>query len=131
MMAAAITLITPPDFYQNNQASLMFIDLTEKEQDDVTAWLKAQDEFSLNIYYYQGEPNIPWLLHALAASNYVYVNVDNMSAVTSYLIGYIVSKPNVHYSTINTSVSEVFNFINHNRIKDATEFLEGIFNGKG
>ena len=109
----------------------MFIDLTEKEQDDVTAWLKAQDEFSLNIYYYQGEPNIPWLLHALAASNYVYVNVDNMSAVTSYLIGYIVSKPNVHYSTINTSVSEVFNFINHNRIKDATEFLEGIFNGKG
>lgn len=130
-MAAAITLITPPDFYQNNQASLMFIDLTEKEQDDVTAWLKAQDEISLNIYYYQGEPNIPWLLHALAASNYVYVNVDNMSAVASYLIGYIVSKPNVHYSTINTSVSEVFNFINHNRIKDATEFLEGIFNGKG
>lgn len=130
-MAAAITLITPPDFYQNNQASIMFLDLTESEQDSVTAWLKKQDDFSLNIYYYQGEPNIPWLLHSLSSSNYSYVNVDNMSAVTSYLIGYIVSKPNVFYSTSNSNVSDVFNFINHNRVKNAIDFLEGTINGKG
>jgi len=125
-MPAKITLITPPDIYQNDQESILFFDLTEKEQKDVVEWLQSVDH-SINIYFYSGEPNITWILHALSCSDYRYVNVNNMSAVTSYLVSYILSKQNVFYSVDDLNVAEIFSHINLNKVSDAIEFLKKVY----
>lgn len=128
-MPTKLTLITPPDIYQNNQDSVLLIDLTEKEQDDFSVWL-SNNPVSINIYFYQGEPNIPWLLHALSCSTYKYINLNNMSAVSSYLAGYTLSKHGVYYSTSDENVAQLFSHINMNRVNDVVEFLERTFGGK-
>ena len=128
-MTAKITLITPPDIYQNDQQSVLFVDLTEVEQDLVSTWL-AKAELNLNIYFYQGEPNVPWILHALSCSNYKYINLNNMSPVVSYLAGYLISKPGVCYTISDDNVAELYSHINLNRVDDVVTFLERTFNGK-
>jgi hypothetical protein len=130
-MTATITLITPPDIYQNDRTSILFIDLTEDEQDKISKWLGQNgSELLLNIYYYQGETNVPWLLHALSCSNFKYINVNNMSATTSYLAGYILSKSDVFYYTTDENVASLYSHINLNRVKDTDQFLETLFGGK-
>lgn len=129
-MGTKITFISPPDIYQNNKLSLFLVDPNEKDQEQVAEWLKDQDDLDINLYYYQGESNVPWLLHSLAASKYKYLNIDNMSAVTSYLVGYILSKPGSYYSTTDLNVSELFSHLNHNRVQNAQDFLRQIFNGQ-
>ena len=128
-MAAKITLITPPDIYQNNQLSVLFVDLDEAEQDSVVEYLKTIEN-GINVYIYSGETNIPWLLHALSCSDFKYVNLNNMSAVTSYLAGYILSKPDVYYSTKDINVSMLYNYINVNKVDNAVNFLERVISGK-
>lgn len=129
-MGAKITFISPPDIYQNNKLSLFFIDPSEKDQEQIATWLKDQSDLDINLYYYQGETNVPWLLHSLAVANYKYMNIDSMSAVSSYLVGYILSKAGVYYSTTDINVSELFSHLNHNRVQDAQGFLGQIFNGQ-
>lgn len=128
-MAAKITLITPPDIYQNDQDSIIFIDLSEKDQDAASEWL-GKAELNLNVYFYQGENNVPWLLHSLSCSQYRYINLNNMSAVTGYLAGYIIARPGVHYTVDDTNVADLYSHINLNRVTDVVEFLERTFNGK-
>lgn len=128
-MATKLTLITPPDIYQNNQDSILLIDITEKEQDEVSTWL-GQNPLSINIYFYQGETNIPWFMHALSCATYKYINLNNMSAVSSYLSGYTVSKSGVYYSTIDDNVAILYSHINMNRVDNVVAFLERTFGGK-
>ena len=131
-MAAKITLITPPDIYQNNLESILFCDLTEEEQDKVVSWLKDIDDLEVNIYYYQGEANVPWLLHALACTNYKYINLNNMSNVSNHLSSYILSKSNVFYNSTDTNSLLIYSHINLNKVNDVIDFLEKVFNnGKG
>ena len=81
-MSTKITLISPPDIYQNNNYSLLLIDIDEKEQESISSWLGRNiTKESLNVYYYQGEPNVPWLLHALSCADSKYINLNNTSAV--------------------------------------------------
>jgi hypothetical protein len=128
-MTAKITLVTPPDIYQNDQESIMFVDLTEADQDLVSKWL-GDAEISVNIYFYQGEPNVPWFLHSLSCATHKYMNLNNMSPVTSYLAGYVLSKPGVYYSTNDANVAELYSHINLNKVDDVITFLERAFNGK-
>ena len=128
-MPAKITLVTPPDIFQNEQPSVMFVDLSEDEQDFVSVWLGKAD-LSLNIYYYQGEPNVPWFLHAMTCATHKYINLDRMSPTTTYLVGYLLSKPGVCYTTKDENVAEVYSHINLNRVDNVIEFLERALNGK-
>ena len=128
-MTAKITLITPPDIYQNDQLSVLFIDITEEEQDQISKWLSEHD-IDLNIYYYQGEPNVPWLLHAFSVSDCGYMNLNNMSPVISYIAGYLISRPGMCYNVTDENVAGLYSHINLNRVTDVIEFLERSFNGK-
>jgi hypothetical protein len=128
-VAAKITLITPPDIYQNNQKSVLFIDLNNNEQDLAIEYLKTVDE-GINVYFYSGETNVPWLLHALSCSDYKYINLNNMSAVTGYLAGYILSMPGVCYSTTDINVSMLYSYINVNKVDNVVNFLERVISGK-
>jgi len=129
-MPAKITLITPPDIFQNDQRSLMFIDLDETDQEQITQLLKDDTNESFNIYFYSGETNIPWLLHSLSCSDYRLINLNNMSAVTSYLVGYILSKPNTYYITNDANIAELYSHINLGRVNNMNDFFERVLSGK-
>jgi hypothetical protein len=128
-MANKVTLITPPDTFENSNKSLLVVDLTELEQDNLSKWLGEYEEaFDLNIYFYQGEPDIAWLFHAIARADYVYINIDNYSDIGHLLASYILSKHNVWFTSSNKNIVEVFSHINQRYVDSINEFLEKAIN---
>ena len=130
-MTLKITLITPPDIYENNNDSIMLLNLTEAQQTAATECLGQVDsEKEMNIYFYTDEPDVHWILHSMAASKYKYINADNAIGVSGLLLAYILSKPNTFYSSEDPNVSSVFGYINTNRVSGITEFFERTLGAK-
>lgn len=128
-MKNRVTLVTPPDTFENANKSILVIDLSEKEQDDLSKWLgECQDEFDLNIYFYQGEPDIPWLFHAVARADYVYLNLDNYSDIGHLLCSYILSKTNVWYTSGDKNLVSLYTHINQRYVNNIDEFLRKAIN---
>lgn len=120
-----ITLITPPDIFENENQSLVLMNITDEEQEQTSLWLSQQNiDKPLNLYYYQGETDIPWLLHAVAISKAVYLNCENNSDVTKWITSYILGKPNVYYRSLDPNFRALMSYINQKQVKDITEFLE-------
>jgi len=107
----------------------MLMNVTRKEEDEIALWLTDHDSDPINIYFYQNEPNVPWVLHSLGCTAYKYINLDNLTTVTIHLAGYIVSKQNTFYFTDDANTAELYSHINTNRVKSITDFLE-ITSGK-
>lgn len=128
-MSTQVTLISPPDIFQNNEHSIMLMNVTPKEEDEVALWLTDHDTNHINIYFYQGEANVPWILHSMGCTNYKYINLDNLTSVTIHLAGYILSKQDVFYYTDDVNTAELYSHINANRVKSITDFLD-ITSGK-
>lgn len=128
-MQGKITLITPPDFYENGNTSILLINITEEEQDNISRWLADKKIFhDINIYLYSGEPNISWLLYAANRCEYKYMNLDNVNDITQWISGYIMSKSDVFYTTKNSNVVAVMSHINSNHIATVDAFLEVAIN---
>jgi hypothetical protein len=124
-MTVKITLITPPDIFQNDNDSILLLNLSEPQQQACSDWLGQYDsDKNYNIYFYQNENNVPWLLHALPTSKYKYINIDRTEGVSLWLLGYILSKPNTYFSTENVDVAEVYSYINTSRVATVEEFFE-------
>jgi hypothetical protein len=127
-MTLKITLITPPDIYENDNESLLLINPDEEEQEISTQWFGEFDsEKELNLYFYQGEPNVPWIFHAMAVSKYKYINMDIPCEVTGLLAGYILGKGGVYYKIGDNNIAAVFEHINTNRVNNIKDFFERIF----
>ena len=123
-MSLKITLITPPDIFENDNESIFLINLNEEDQNAATDWLSKYDsEEDLNIYFYQGEINMPWFLHAMAVSTYKYIDIDANSPMTDLLAGYILGKNNVYYKTAEQNTAAVYNYINPNRVSNVVTFF--------
>lgn len=125
MTQSKITLITPPDIFQNNNESILFMHLTDEEQDSVTEYLGDYLDRDVNIYLYSGEENIDWIFYALSCSKHKYINIDCVNHITQALSGYILSKNDVYYKTSN--LAEVYSHISTKRVDDIKHFLESIF----
>lgn len=124
-MQGKITLITPPDFYENNNKSILLINITDKEQDIISKWLSTLDTYSdLNIYLYSGEPNIPWFFYAVNRCEYKYMNLSNINYITQWLTGYIMGKSNVFYTTDDENLVAILSHINGNHVTNVENFLE-------
>lgn len=125
-----ITLITPPDHFENLNPSILFMHLTESEQDAVSKWLSTLDQDTdLNIYFYQGELDVSWLLHAASVSDVSYINLDNLQGPGLLLSSYILAKSKCHYSTKNQNYVSLYSYINKNRVDGAIQFLERVLRG--
>jgi hypothetical protein len=126
-MQGRITLITPPDFYENSNFSLLFVNITEEEQDAVSHWLGSK-EFTqdLNIYVYDGDTNASWFLYAANRCEYKYINMDHVNFITQTLGGYILGKSGVYYRTDDVNLGGVLSHINNNRVESVEIFLESI-----
>ena len=120
-----ITLITPPDIFENENVSILFMNISEEEQEQSSKWLSENNlEKPINLYYYQGENNPMWLFHALAVSKGVYLNCDNDSDFTKWLTSYILSKNNVWYTAKDANFRALMSYINQRSVDNITEFLE-------
>jgi hypothetical protein len=126
-----ITLITPPDFYENETYSILLIGITEEEQDQISHQLGQLDsDIPLNIYYFQGENNMEWLLFALNRCNAVYINADSDTDLIKWLASYMLGKSNVWYTTTDDNLKSLFSYINQKYVQNISKFIEAHFDDK-
>jgi hypothetical protein len=131
-MNGKITLITPPDIFENSNLSILFIHLGAEDQDIVSKWLSDHDiDQDVNLYVYTGEPNVPWFLYAMSRCDYKYIDISELNYVTQTLIGYALGKSDTYYKVVDENVAAVCSHINNNRISRIETFLERIFSDQG
>jgi hypothetical protein len=127
-MENKLTLITPPDFYENNNQSILFLSISDTEQEAVSVYLKDNTiPEDLNLYTYQGENNIEWLLYALARSDTKYINLDSEDGITNVMASYIISRPNVFWHTENADLKLVLEHISNGYVNSVEDFLQNLF----
>ena len=128
-MNGKITLITPPDIWENENFSILLINIQDKDQFIISEWLKNLEfEKNLNLYFYTGEENTVWFLYALSRADYTFIDVDHNCLVSSLLLGYVLGKNNVFYKTQDSNISAVLSHINQNKVTKIENFLEEAFN---
>ena len=126
-MQGKLTLITPPDIYENSNLSILFIHLTDEEQSAVSEWLSKNDiPGDVNLYLYNGEPNVPWFLYAVSRSDYKYINIDCVNYITQSLAGYVLGRGNTYYRTSDENIASVYSHINSKSVTNVEQFLESI-----
>lgn len=124
-MPGKITIISPPDFYENSNASILFVHITNKEQEIVGKWLSQYHfEENINFYIYNGEPNIPWLLWAAGRCTHKYINLDKTNEITAALGGYLLGKHGFYYGISDKNIAAVYNYINVGRLEKIEDFLK-------
>lgn len=130
-MTAKITLITPPDFFENLNLSILFVNLSDSDQDFVSRYL-AEKKFNqdINFYVFNQEKNISWLLYALNRCEYTFIDFDPQTKILNSIGGYLLAKSNVFYHTKDENLTAIYSHINQNRITNIKLFLERIFNGQ-
>lgn len=127
-MSNKITLVTPPDIYENSNFSILFLGMSDTDQDDASLWLSQNDDYpDTNFYYYQGEDNLTWLLYALNRADVKFLNFDTDSAIITLLGSYILGRPNVYYTTKDPSIKELMSHINNQFVPDIQTFLKRVF----
>ena len=126
-----ITLISPPDIFENENYSILLMNISDQEQEASSLWLgqNLKDQ-NVNLYYYQGESNIDWLLYAIAVSKGVYLNCNNTSEITKWITSYVLGKSNVWYKSSDANLIALMSYINQKNVNDITEFLEVHFGRK-
>ena len=130
-MTGKITLITPPDFYENSNPSVLFAHISDQEQEVISRWL-AKSDFTdnMNFYVYSGEVNVSWFLYAMNRCEYKYINIDCVNYITQALSGYALGKSDTYYKTKDTNLSAIYSHINGNRVDRVEDFLESILGAK-
>lgn len=130
-MTLKITLITPPDVFENYNTSLLLANISETAQAEASDWLgKFDSSDHINIYYYQGEPEAKWFLQAMASAHYKYIDCDNLNGVTKLLVGYMLGKTNCYWTSKDYNLIHSISMINQNQVVDITEFLEKTLGNK-
>jgi hypothetical protein len=128
-MANKITLVTPPDFYENSNFSILFIGMTDQDQDLASAWLGKNETYpDCNFYYFQGENNMEWLLYALHRSDAIFLNFNVDRVIINIMGSYILSRPNVYYTTEDENLKALMSYVNNQYLPNITDFLEKVFN---
>ena len=127
-MTGKLTLITAPDFFENSNKSILFIHLSDADQDAVSRWLALNPVVdNINLYVYNGEPNVSWLMYALSRCDYKYIDLDELNYITSALSGYMLGKHDFYYKTADENIAAVYSYINNNKINCIEHFLEKVF----
>lgn len=126
-MQGKITLITPPDIFENSNTSVLFSHIGDEEQKAISQWLSSSEfNTNINFYVYSGEPNTVWFLYALNRCEYKYINIDSVNYITQALSGYILSKSGTYYKTNDANLAGVYSHINGNRVTHVEQFLESV-----
>jgi hypothetical protein len=129
-MSNKITLVTPPDFYENSNFSVLFLGMTDADQDAASKWLGENEGYpETNLYYYQGENNLEWLMYALNRADVKFLNFDADHAIINMMGSYILGRPNVYYTTKDENLKALMGHINNQYVPNIEAFLEKVFDG--
>lgn len=130
-MSGKLTLISPPDFYENLNTSVLFMNLTDEEYNIASNYLKDSGfNQDMNLYVYSGEPNVPWLFYAFARCEHKYLNLDNLNAITNALSGYLIGSSDLCYKTSDAGLANIYSHISSNRVNNIEDFLERVLDVK-
>ena len=130
-MNGKITLITPPDIFENGNKSILLVNLSDADQDAVSKWLSESTfEQNLNIYFYSGETNMAWFFHAIGCCEHKYIDLDGDNYIIKAMSGYVLGKNNFSYKTVDENLASVYSYINNNRVKRVEDFLERALSGQ-
>jgi len=126
-MTGKITLISPPDVFVNKSASIILVNITPGEQESVSNWFSEHPlGRELNIYFYNNEQNISWLVTAYNVAQYRYINIDNTADQSGVLTSYLLSLENSYYSTSGNDTFEIFKLLNTSKVDSVIGFLDKV-----
>ena len=126
-MTGKITLISPPDVYVNRGFSIILVNTTEEEQEAISNWFGSNNlSKEVSIYFYNNEQNLQWLVTAFNIAQHRYVNVDNSSDQSNFMLSYMLSCDNCYYTTNDQNAHEIFRLLNTSKLESVIEFLEKV-----
>lgn len=126
-MNGKLTLITPPDFYENLNRSILFFNLSDDEQDTVSRWLgQSEVNEDLNLYVYTNEVNLPWIFYAAGRCEYKYINFDNANTIVQSLGSYLIARNDVYFKVEDQNIASIYSHISNNRVNSVETFLESV-----
>ncbi len=122
MSDTIINLITSPDKLFNNNPSLLLINPSDDIKTSFNEHAKYF-EHTINLYLYEEDLNLPWLLDVSQSVDYIVIDIDNTKNNT-WIIGYLLGLDKTFYLT--TEAHPVYNIVNVNRIYELSQFMEGV-----
>lgn len=115
-----ITLITPPDKVFNQSKSILLIYPSEQSKLEIQSILaKATEHY--NIYLYNQDADVDWLLSVHKFCEKTFIDIDNMPSELSKLVPYLISFNDTFWLTKGEQM--YYNKISINRVYDF-EFLK-------
>ena len=117
-----INLITAPDRLYNSNISILLINPSEAVKADFNkAILNLDKEINLYLYETAQSNDYNWLITVSNTVDHIVLDISN-SNKEFWLLGYILSLPQIHYlSSINETP---YHLLNNNRIYDFSALVE-------
>ncbi len=126
-MTGKITIISPPDIYINRTQSIILVNTTEQEQEQVSEWFSQNPlEQELSIYFYNNEKNLQWLVMSFAVANNRYINLDNTQDESNLLASHFLSSDNCYYKLTDPNLFEIYRLVNTSKLETITDFLDKV-----
>lgn len=115
MNLGKINVITPPDKLFNSNLGYLLVkpSLYVKQQFQT---ILSQTTQEINVFVYDDENDIDWLLSVASNSDITIIDIDNCDPITSKFVTFLLAQPNTHYIT-NDELTP-YGLINKNRIYD-------------
>ena len=118
-----INLITPPDILHNKNKSILCISLDPQQKQELQDLL-AESNDNQNIYVYEGNQELDWLMNLHKICDTVLVNLDNLDTEIRTIMSYLISFDNTYWLTKGEHM--LYNKISSNRIYNIEQIKERI-----
>ena len=154
-----ITLVTPPDFFQNQNKSFCLINFSKRDKDsfadqlnkhmpdeDITIYLWDDNNFSVTDSVEKNDPNYEsylkewkhnqtnrdynWLLNACKVATTVILNMEYISKPLMIWSGYILTLSKTHFINGNESEAKTLGVLNRNRIESVPYLFQKLKESK-
>jgi hypothetical protein len=120
-MQNSIKIITPPDLIFDQAESILIVCPSTELKKSLEEYL-VNHEDAVNIYLFNNETNIKWLLITAKMSDIIIVDIDNCDENVSHFLGYLLTLPNTYYKCEHKKVE--WELINQNRFFDFPNILK-------
>jgi len=115
-----INIITAPDFLHNENPNVLVVCPSYKNKQLLNQALLDID-VGMNLYLYEDEPDLEWLLNATGICDLIFCDVDNVPKNIKVLLGYIISLNKTFYLTNDNLIP--YNMLNPNKIDNLDAFI--------
>jgi len=120
-MQNSIKIITPPDLIFDQAESILIVCPSTELKKSLEEYL-VNHEDAVNIYLFNNETNIKWLLITAKMSDIIIIDIDNCDENVSHFLGYLLTLPNTYYRCEHKKVE--WELINQNRFFDFPNILK-------